>query len=355
MNKKLKNKKIKYIFGLILLITLNFTSLSFINVPMKKSKSELNELRSSGVSYDIEINDLPGSLTNWSWAATQPWFGGGSGTLGDPYIIEDETFMYSSGAGEPLRVFNSRKHFIVRNCTITNSHPSLAGIHLYNVTNGQILNNNIVFNGYGIVYIDVNNTFISNNNISIYSDDGVLLLGDSDNNIVTGNTINGNGGNYGIDIDIDADNNLIFDNYITNHALDNAIDHGANNDWNNTVIGNYWDDYTGYDMDLDGIGDDPYSITGSAGNFDFLPIWNLQTPIAIDDLPSSLNNWTWAASQAWFGGGSGTELDPYLIENLNIDGGGTGNCLSIENSIKHFIIQECTLFNSGSSPTNAGV
>ena len=302
MKKQLNNKKIKIIFGLILLIMLNIASIPSFHAPMKKNNSELHELRSSGVSYDIEINDLPGSLTNWSWATTQPWFGGGSGTELAPYIIEDETFMYSSGAGECLRIFNSRKYFIVRNCTIVNSHPALAGLHLNNVTNGQIFDNDIVFNGYGIVYIDVNNTLISNNDISIYSDYGVWLLEDCDNNIINGNTVNGNGGDYGVVLDTDNDNNLIYENYVTNHAITNAIDDGANNDWNNTVIGNYWDDYTGYDMDVDGIGDDPYSITGSAGNFDYLPIWDLQGPIAINDLPGSLNNWTWAASQAWCSG-----------------------------------------------------
>ena len=77
MNKKLKNKNIKVIFGLLLLITLIFTSFSFNHLPTKKSDSDLLELKSSGVFNNIAIDDLPGSLTNWSWAETQPWFGGG--------------------------------------------------------------------------------------------------------------------------------------------------------------------------------------------------------------------------------------------------------------------------------------
>lgn len=311
MNKKLKNKKIKIIFGLILLITLNFASIPSFNAPMKKNNSELYELRNSGLSYDIEINDLPGSLTNWSWAATQPWFGGGSGTSGDPYIIEDETFMYSSGIGECLRIFHSRKHFIVRNCIIINSHPSWAGLHLYNVTNGQILNNDIIFNGYGIVYIDVSNTLISNNNISVYTDYGIWLLGDCENNIIIGNTVNGNGGNYGIALDFNADNNTIYDNVITenidtgiyigagsegnllyrNLFLSNgrhASDDGSNNNWNSTTIGNYWDNWTSPDVSPnDGIVDDPYYyIGGSAGSIDYLPIAEDGPPSIIINSPS---------------------------------------------------------------------
>ena len=349
--KKLKDKKIKILLGLILIITLNFIAIPSFQTPILNSESDLSKIRSSGIYYDIEINDLPGSLTNWSWATTQPWFGGGSGTELDPYIIEDETFMYSSGAGEPFRVFNSREHFVVRNCTIINSDSNWAGVHLNNVSNGDFLDNQIVFNGYGIVYIDVNNSLISNNNISTYSDYGIWLIDNCDNNTINGNTVNGNGGTFGIVLELDADVNLIYENYVTNNALDNAIDDGTNNNWNNTVIGNYWDDYTGYDMDLDGIGDDPYNISG---NFDFLPIWNLQGPISIDDLPGSLNNWTWAMNQAWCSG-SGTELDPFIIEALTIDANGTGNCISIENSRKYFIIQGCLLNGSGISLTDAGL
>ncbi|MFX1570537.1 MAG: nitrous oxide reductase family maturation protein NosD [Promethearchaeota archaeon] len=350
MYKKIKNKKIRIIFGVILLITLNLASVPSFLTPINKEIKELKEIRSAGVYYDIEINDLPSSPTNWSWAATQPWFKGGSGTPVDPYRIEDETFMYSSGAGECLRIFHSNKHFIIRNCTFTNSFPSLAGLYFVNVTNGQFLENNVVFNGYGLVCDNVSNTIISNNDFSYYSDYGIWLIDNCDNNVITGNTVNGHGGDYGIALDLDADNNLIYNNIIKNHGVDNAYDDGFNNDWNNTGIGNYWDDYPGYDMDLNGIGDIPYSIPGSAGAFDYLPIWNIQTPIAIDDLPGSPTNWLWAQTQPWFGGGSGTSGDPYILENFNIDGGGTTNCITVLNSNKHFIIRDSHLYNSGGSP-----
>ena len=48
---------------------------------------------------------------------------------------------------------------------------------------------------------------------------------------------------------------------------------GSNN-WNNSLIGNYWDDYRGVDQNDDGIGDTPYSINGTANSFDYLPIWD---------------------------------------------------------------------------------
>ncbi|MFX0075842.1 MAG: nitrous oxide reductase family maturation protein NosD [Candidatus Hermodarchaeota archaeon] len=61
------------------------------------------------------------------------------------------------------------------------------------------------------------------------------------------------------------------------------------------------------------------------------------------------NNWS-AAKAAGICTGSGTYNQPYLIEDLVIDGGGSRSCILIENSIVHFIILNCTVFNSGGSP-----
>ena len=377
------------------------------------------------VFYDIVIDDLPGSLTSWSWAETQPWFGGGSGTPGAPYIIEDHTFEFSAGSGSCFSILNSRKYFIINNCTFNNSDSNGNGLFLSNTTNGQITNNQMINNYRGIFLYLCNDTSISDNLVydndyygiflenshfntvsennasfntnrgirlrestfntisenSVYDNglwDGIQLYFGSSNNTVSGNTISNSGDNgielltnalsnnitgntiinhvgEGISIYLGCDNNLVYENILKNNVL-HAVDNGANNDWNNSYIGNYWDNYIGYDMNLDGIGDFPYSIIGSAGNYDYLPIWNLQNQIAIDDLPTSLTNWSWAETQPWFGGGSGTELDPYILQDFNIEsGGGTGNCLSIENSRKHFVVKECSLSNSGTSTTNAGI
>ena len=47
--------------------------------------------------------------------------------------------------------------------------------------------------------------------------------------------------------------------------------------------------------------------------------------------------------------GNGTYSDPYIIEDLVIDGGGSGSCILIENSDVYFKIENCTLFNSDTS------
>jgi parallel beta-helix repeat protein len=45
--------------------------------------------------------------------------------------------------------------------------------------------------------------------------------------------------------------------------------------------------------------------------------------------------------------GNGTYSDPYVIEDLVIDGGGLGSCILIENSTMYFKIENCTIYNSG--------
>lgn len=71
--------------------------------------------------------------------------------------------------------------------------------------------------------------------------------------------------------------------------------------------------------------------------------------IEINDLEG--NNWEWASNQ-WWCSGSGTSEDPYVIEDLNINSYGEGYGIIIENSDKHFIIQNCTISNGGFTSAN---
>ncbi len=57
------------------------------------------------------------------------------------------------------------------------------------------------------------------------------------------------------------------------------------------------------------------------------------------------NNWS-AAEAAGICTGNGTSTDPYLIEDLEIDGGGVGSCIFIENANDYFMILNCTLTNA---------
>ena len=70
------------------------------------------------------------------------------------------------------------------------------------------------------------------------------------------------------------------------------------------------------------------------------------SPILIDDSVPAINWSTTASTYDWCSG-SGTWNDPYLIENVTIDGQDTGSCLTILHSkTAYFVIRNCTFFNS---------
>ena len=55
--------------------------------------------------------------------------------------------------------------------------------------------------------------------------------------------------------------------------------------------------------------------------------------------------------------GQGIPSDPYVIEDLEIDAGGLGSCIWVENTDVYFKIENCTVYNSGGDPPdpNAGI
>jgi len=90
-------------------------------------------------------------------------------------------------------------------------------------------------------------------------------------------------------------------------------------------------------------------IVRTSGNWDLTG-----TPIIIN------GNSDWAlkaASEPWCSG-SGTWTDPYIIENVTINGLNSTDCITISNSDVYFIIQNSTLYNAsaGIEPNNnAGI
>ena len=91
--------------------------------------------------------------------------------------------------------------------------------------------------------------------------------------------------------------NYIFNNTFIGNGLP-AEDNSSNNFWDNGAIGNSWDNYVGVDLNDDGIGDSPYSITGTAGSQDRYPIYSDGDDIGPQIIiNSSENNYIWTATQ----------------------------------------------------------
>ncbi|MFX1479006.1 MAG: NosD domain-containing protein [Promethearchaeota archaeon] len=143
-----------------------------------------------------------------------------------------------------------------------------------NTISENIVNDNIQFGMYILASADntISQNSIQNNGI------GGIRIETSDSNEIHENKIWGNTyiGVYLDDGDTKSDYNLLYYNFFIGNGI-HAFDGPGNtdNNWNNTDIGNYWDNLTGPDNDNDGIVDPqygPYNITGSTQSKDYLPI-----------------------------------------------------------------------------------
>ncbi len=182
----------------------------------------------------IYIDDLTMGVGahNWTWAETQPWCSG-SGSWTDPYVIENVT-IDGQGSGNCVEIINSDDYFIIRNCTVYNSGFSSnnAGIKLYNIDNGKIMNNNCSDNNYNGIYLRAsNNNTLSGNTANFNNDSGIHLDWYNDNNTLLGNTANNN--KNGIHL-YDSNNNTLSGNIVNNN--NDGINLSTSD--NNTISGN---------------------------------------------------------------------------------------------------------------------
>ena len=178
----------------------------------------------------------------------------------------------------------------IRNCNITDN--KYHGFSIRESSNNEICENSVEDGQFGIYITYSNNNNISHNSITNIEYEGIFLsnsnnnslrsnylqgnkcniyLGTSSNNILTNNKIL-NGIKFGIRLS-NSVNNIIYLNTFAGNLF-NGYDDGDNTKWDNGIIGNYWDDYIGVDINDDGIGDSPYYIPGSAGSRDNFPIWD---------------------------------------------------------------------------------
>jgi len=218
--------------------------------------------------------------------------------------------IYLSGSGLTITENNANSNSIgfeiaCDNSMISDNTATLNGnngIHLSDSSDyNTIQNNNLNDNGgYGLTILGTHNTAVENTANSLY---GVRLGGSS--NIVELNDIRNC--NTGIVLTGSSHTVIYNDVYYNDKGLtssgtgstiyqNNFIGNSINaeetgtNFFDNGVLGNVWDDYTGVDSDHDGIGDTSYSKNGVLDNFPIMDVYfppNLIGAEAIYDPPQS--------------------------------------------------------------------
>ncbi|MBD3215534.1 MAG: hypothetical protein GF311_23190 [Candidatus Lokiarchaeota archaeon] len=222
--------------------------------------------------------------------------------------ITSNYFFNNTGTG--LSLYNAGNNtiqsntFILHNNSIYTNAMSLSSSY-----ENEVLDNEFIDNGIGISLSESNLNRFYNNTIRKSERYGLQLQSNSDLNVIEKNHFIANWDGIYL---YNGDNNTITENIISksdsigidiieaslsnfnlfawNFFIDNnaqARDMSGTNFWNNSEIGNYWDDYSGSDdSPVDGIGDSPYS--NALGVTDYLPIWDDDDPVIFVDLP--LNN-----------------------------------------------------------------
>ena len=191
-----------------------------------------------------------------------------------------------------------------------NLFEDLNNYAIYMVTSDQtfVSNNRIINNNYGFYMLLADQSEIIRNRISGGSV-GISTSGCYECKFI-GNFINDTA-NYAIRIYTNSDDNEFHENIIKdnngigvqfveplndhnlfykNSFISNGVhvyDNGTTNFWNNSMVGNYWDNYSGEDLDNDYIGDTPFGLAGGAHSNDSLPIVYHGTPIITINSPTS--------------------------------------------------------------------
>ncbi len=240
--------------------------------------------------------------------------------LGDGNTVEKNVITeYVAGAGawgNGINIQGGKNNTVQLNRIIgllSGGSTNNVGIALDDAT-GNLVKKNTIKNCQNGIELGFPNpssdNHIENNAISSITRAAIDVQDDCDSNVIVYNHIwdgyigmyisgDGNGiheniisdcSYRGIHLLAGASNTWVYNNVFRDNNSQ-AGDNGSGNIWNkpktavNSNIvggpylgGNYWDTYTGHDTDGDKLGDTPYSIGGSAGASDGLPLIYVSMP-----------------------------------------------------------------------------
>lgn len=203
-------------------------------------------------------------------------------------LIEGNYIRFNQKNGMVIRYSN---HNAIRNNYVGFNQFDGIDIELSGhntVTNNRILNNND--DGIFIFNYQSNYNNISYNQVTSNNGNGIFVQG-CENNFFIGNNIISN--KMGIFSHTWSKGNCFYNNNLIDNSInawERCNDLENPNVWYNSKSGkgNYWDDYTGYDANGDGIGDISYDIPATPTSSYFQDLYPLMEPsyyIKWDDIP----------------------------------------------------------------------
>ncbi|MFW9994913.1 MAG: right-handed parallel beta-helix repeat-containing protein [Candidatus Odinarchaeota archaeon] len=152
----------------------------------------------------------------------------GTGSLTDPYIIGGLDITNTTTT--LIEIKDTDVHFRITNCYLEGKGPdeyvAYYGIRLWNVTNGQIINNTIHYtSSYGVSLKASTSNFIAKNSINYTDGAGIDLSDSSNHNLVLNNRIYDIYDEFGSDgITVrSSSNNTIMRNIVFNNDCGIAI------------------------------------------------------------------------------------------------------------------------------------
>jgi parallel beta-helix repeat protein len=258
---------------------------------------------------------LLGSDTNHIWVdvsgfTIQNAGGGGNACVACLYVINGTVTnnkMIKSIEGDGIQLTNCQRMTISNNLISGNK---MVGISAY-ISKQNIIKNNILEDNQKGIYLYYSNS-----------------------NEITGNTIQDNSV-YGVSVVQSWNNVFSHNDFVRNEPqAQESSSNSTVNLWSKNGQGNYWDDYTGYDNNSDGIGDIPYNIPGGS-NQDLYPLgyFRVSTPpgnqIPVAYTPSIVPTIAFVGDSISMSG-DGTDSDGTIVGyswRSNIDG-----ALSIQQS-----------------------